>query len=50
MPGRHINDQRMRLFMKLRITLTQQTAAAKTGISIASARRIERDGFVGPKW
>jgi len=43
MPGRHINDQQMRLFMTLRITLTQQTAAAKAGISIASARRIERD-------
>ena len=43
MPGKHINDRQMRLFMTVRITHTQQTAAAKAGISIASARRIERD-------
>jgi len=43
MPGRHINDRQMRVFMTLRITHTQQISAAKTGISIASARRIDRD-------
>jgi len=42
MPGRHINQQQVSLFMTLRITHTQQTAAAKAGISVASARRIEK--------
>ena len=42
MPGRHINNQQVRLFMTLRMTQTQQTAAARSGISVASARRIER--------
>ena len=42
MPGRHINHQQVSLFMTLRITHTQQTAAAKAGISVASARRIEK--------
>ena len=37
MPGRHINQQQVSLFMTLRITHTQQTAAAKAGISVASA-------------
>lgn len=41
MPGRHINEQQVRLFMTLRIAHTQQTAAAKAGISVATARRIE---------
>ncbi|MDB5737782.1 MAG: family transposase [Sphingomonas bacterium] len=40
MPGRHINDQQVRLFMTLRIDHTQQTAAAIAGISVASARRL----------
>jgi hypothetical protein len=31
MPGRHINHQQVSLFMTLRITHTQQTAAAKPG-------------------
>jgi len=41
MPGRHINDQQVKLFMTFRIAHTQQTAAAKAGISVATARRIE---------
>lgn len=43
MPGRHVNDQQMRLYMKLRSTRSQATAAAMTGISVAAGRRIERD-------
>lgn len=42
MPGRHINHQQVNLFMTLRITHTQQTAAARVGISVASALRIEK--------
>ena len=43
MPGRHVNDQQVRLYMTARITRPQATAAAMTGISVATGRRIERD-------
>ena len=43
MPGRHVNDQQVRIYMRLRIHHTQATAAAKTGLSVATARRIEHD-------
>ena len=43
MPGRHINDQQVRIYMRLRIDHMQATAAAKAGISVATARRIEHD-------
>jgi hypothetical protein len=43
MPGRHVNDQQVRLYMKLRPTRSQESAAAISGISVATGRRIERD-------
>jgi hypothetical protein len=43
MPGKHINDQQVRLYMKQRITRSQGSAAAMAGISVATGRRIERD-------
>ena len=43
MPGRHINDQQVRLYMSARLTRSQTTSAAMAGISVATARRIERD-------
>ncbi len=43
MPGRHVNDQQVRLYMTARITRSQTTAAAMAGISVATGRRIERD-------
>lgn len=43
MPGRHFNDQQVRLYMTARITRPQATAAAMAGISVATGRRIERD-------
>jgi hypothetical protein len=43
MPGRHINDHQMRLYMKLRLTESITSAAVKAAISGASAYRIEND-------
>lgn len=43
MPGRHINDQQVRLYMKHRTTRSQESAAAIAGLSVATGRRIERD-------
>ena len=43
MPGRHINDHQVRLYMKSRRTDSPDTAAAKAGFSTASAYRIEQD-------
>ena len=42
MPGRHVNDQQVRLYMRLRRTRPQTTAAAMAGVSVATGRRIER--------
>jgi hypothetical protein len=39
-PGCHINDHQMRLYMKLKQTNSVPVAAAKAGISMASAYRI----------
>ena len=43
MPGRYINDQQVRTYMRLRTDHPQMTAAAKAGLSVASARRIDLD-------
>jgi hypothetical protein len=43
LPGRHITDQQMRLYMSLRQTEPPVIAAAKAGFSTASAYRIEQD-------
>ena len=43
MPGRHINDHQMRLYMKLRAKGRATAAAAGASISVASAYRIESD-------
>jgi hypothetical protein len=42
-PGRHVTDHQMRLFMKFRQTHSTAVAAAKASISIATAYRIEAD-------
>jgi hypothetical protein len=43
LPGRHITDCQMRLYMSFRQTETPTVAAAKAGFSAAIAYRIERD-------
>src|ERR1700730_593750 len=43
MSGPRITDQQVRLFMDKRKHHSQEVAAAKTGISVRTARRIERD-------
>ena len=43
MPGLHINDRQMRLYMRFRHTDTPAAAAAKAGFSTASGYRIEAD-------
>ena len=43
MPGGHINDQQVRTYMRLRTDHPQMTAAAKAGLSAATARRIDLD-------
>ena len=43
MPGLHINDCQMRLYMRSRHTDTPVAAAAKSGFSTATAYRIEAD-------
>ena len=43
MPGRHLTDHQMRLYMKLRQTHSTAIAAAKASISLASGYRIEQD-------
>jgi len=40
-PGTHITDQQVRLYMNIRKTKSQALAAAKAGISERSARRID---------
>ncbi|TIL82251.1 MAG: IS21 family transposase [Mesorhizobium sp.] len=46
MPGRHITDHQMRLFMKFRQTNTTAIAAAKASISTATAYRLGKDGML----
>jgi transposase InsO family protein len=43
LPGRHITDCQMRLYMKLRQTDTTLIAAAKAGFSASTASRINKD-------
>src|SRR5690242_5146279 len=43
LPGRHITDCQMRLYMSFRKTETPGVAAAKAGFSAATAYRIEQD-------
>lgn len=43
MPGRHVTDHQMRLYMKLSQSNTTAAAAAKASISLATAYRIEND-------
>jgi hypothetical protein len=43
LPGRHITDCQMRLYMSFRRTETPSVAAAKAGFSAATAYRIEQD-------
>jgi hypothetical protein len=43
LPGRHITDCQMRLYMSFRETKTAAVAAAKAGFSTATAYRIEHD-------
>lgn len=42
-PGRHITDDQMRLYMKYRQTDTPPVAAAKASFSTSTAYRIEKD-------
>ena len=43
MPGRHVTDRQMRLFMKHRMTAPVSVAAARAGFSAATGYRIEQD-------
>jgi hypothetical protein len=43
MPGRHINDHQMRLYMKSRLTVKKPAAAAQAAIRLRTAYRIEND-------
>ena len=43
MPGRHINDHQMRLYMKSRLTESMPAAAAQAAMSLRTAYRIEND-------
>jgi hypothetical protein len=43
LPGTSINDQQARLYMSLRQTLSQQTAAARAGFSASSGSRLDGD-------
>jgi hypothetical protein len=42
-PGRHVTDHQMRLYMKFRQIHSTSVAAAKASISVATAYRIEKD-------
>ena len=46
MSGTRITDQQVRLYMSKRKHHSQEIAAAKAGISVRSARRIERDALL----
>jgi transposase InsO family protein len=43
MPGRHINDHQMRLYMKSRLTQKKPASAAQAAMSLRTAYRIEKD-------
>jgi hypothetical protein len=42
MPGQRITDTQVKRYKELRRTLTQEAAAAKVGVCIRSARRMEQ--------
>src|SRR3546814_8800522 len=42
-PGRHINDHQVRLYMKMRQTVSPRSAAACAAFSTATAYRLEQD-------
>jgi hypothetical protein len=43
LPGRHVTDCQMRLYMKFRQNEAPIVAAAKAGFSVSTAYRFERD-------
>ncbi len=43
MPGRHVTDRQMRLFMKHRLTNPMSMAAVRAGLSTATGYRMARD-------
>src|SRR5947199_3365685 len=43
LPGRHITDHQMRLYMRFRQTDTAPVAAAKASFSASTAYRLEKD-------
>jgi hypothetical protein len=43
LPGRHVTDHQMRLFMQFRQTDTVAAAAAKASFSTATGHRLARD-------
>jgi transposase InsO family protein len=43
LPGRHVTDRQMRLYMHLRKTYLPAIAAAKTGFSASTAYRLDQD-------
>ena len=49
MPGRRINRTQVAKYMEYRKELEQEAAAAKVGISVRTARRIERAGGLPSK-
>lgn len=49
MPGRHVTDRQMRIFMKERLNHPPGIAAAKAGFSTATAYRIENNLRVAPQ-
>ena len=42
MPGKKITDQQVKIYKQMKGPVTQQVAAARAGISIRSARRIDK--------
>ena len=43
MPGNHITDQQVRLYMDLRRTHTREAAAAKAALSVTTGARLDAD-------
>ena len=43
MPGRHVTDHHMRLYIKFRQIHSTSVAAAKASISVATAYRVDKD-------
>jgi hypothetical protein len=49
-PGRHLTDHQMRLYMKFRQTDAPPVVAAKASISAATAYRFEHDRRLPSNW